>query len=154
MNDDDILKRFYSGLGVFGSGYLFLYLVIVGTQHPPIGYALKFVRSFETTVRWLLFTVAVVAVLFFMLAIVGHLKSKRQQDRERLAQIKQEEEWKRLRAIAAKEEAKQNQLKQEQEKLAIELRQQELNQLRIRKETYLKNRSAEDATKDTLRDFL
>lgn len=154
MKDDDILKQFFSGFGVLGGGYLFLYLVIIGTQHPPVGYALKFVRAFETTARWLLFIIVVVAVLFFMLAIAGHFKNKRQKDCERLARIKQEEERKRLRAIAAQEEAKHNRIKLEQEKLAIELRQQELEQRQTKKETYLKNRSAEDATKDALRDFM
>ncbi len=154
MKDDDILKQFLSGLGVLGGGYLFLYLVVIGTQHPPIGYALKFVRAFEVVARCFFIIAAIVAVLFFTLAIVIHFKNKRKQECERLAQIKQEEEWKRLRAIEAQEEAHQKKIKVEQEKLAIELRQQELEQMRIKKETYLKNRSAEDATKDALRNFM
>lgn len=154
MKDDDILKQVFSGIGVLGGGYFFLYLVIIGTQHPPIGYALKFVRAFETVARWLFTLAVVVAILFIALAIIGYFKNKRKQERERLAQIKQEEEWKRLRAIEAQEEAHQKKIKVEQEKLAIELRQHELEQMQIKKETYLKNRSAEDATKDALQDFM
>ncbi len=68
--------------------------------------------------------------------------------------MRQKEEWQRQKETMDAEEAKLNKIKLEQEKIASEQRQQELNQLRIKKENYLKNRSAEDATKDTLRDFM
>lgn len=154
MDSDDILKRISQTIGVFGGGYLFLYLVIVETQRPPIGYALKFVQIFEAVAKWLFVIAVIIAVLFFMLAIIGHVKSKKQLEREQQESIKQKEEWERQKSIREAEEAKQKELKLEQEKLARELRQQELEQRQIKKETYLKNRSTEDATKDALQDFM
>ena len=135
MKGDDILKQFLSGLGVLSSGYLFLYLMVIGTQHPPIGYALKFVRAFETVAQWLFIIAVVVAVLFSSLAVISHFKNKKHMEHERQKAMRQKEEWQRQKETMDAEEAKLNKIKLEQEKIASEQRQQELNQLRIKKRT-------------------
>ena len=51
-------------------------------------------------------------------------------------------------------EAEHEKQKAEQRQFEKDKRQEESNQLRIKNEIYLKNRSAEDVTKEDLRDFM
>jgi hypothetical protein len=59
-------EKIWHHLAAMGWGFFFLYFIIIYTQHPPLGYALSFVRIFEATVKWLIYVAAVIAALFFI----------------------------------------------------------------------------------------
>jgi hypothetical protein len=152
--NDDIIDRLGKTLLLMGGGFVFLYLMITFTQDHPRGIALVIVRTTETVARWLMYAGITVAVFFIAWAIFEQIKTKRRLELERIEKEK--------RVLLSKHLAEAEELKQQEEKLQAQIRQKQIEdeqkltqqRLQLEKETYLKTRSAEEATSEALKNFM
>ena len=152
--NDDIIQRLGKTLLLMGGGFGFLYLMITSTQDHPRGIALVIVRTTETVARWLMYAGITVAVFFIAWAIFEQIKTKRRHELERIENEK--------RILLSKQLAEAQELKQREEKLQAQIRQKQIEddqkltqqRLQLEKETYLKTRSADEAAKDALKNFM
>lgn len=154
MDDDDIIKRLWQSVLLVIALWVLNYLMIVGTQKHPTAYALAIVQITEQVFHWLKVVGGISVISTGPIFLFSHFRKERQKERERLAELKKNEEWKQRHEQEAVIEAEREKQKSEQRQIEKDKRQEELNQLRLKKENYLKTRSAEDATKDALRDFM
>lgn len=152
--NDDIFERFIKSIGIVLGGFLFLYVMIVTTQKPPRGVALKIVNAFEFVAKGLFYIALVVGISFFLATLIDdHLTKKR---------FKEEEEER----VERKRHAELLYLKQEIENLKHKLEEAEdenrkyvvaLNEEKdrlIRFDNHLKNRTAQAAVNEALGHFL
>ena len=152
--NDDIFDRLGKTLLLMGGGFGFLYLMITSTQDHPRGIALVIVRTTETVARWLMYAGITVAVFFIAWAIFEQIKTKRRHKLERIEKEK--------RVMLSRQRAEAEELKQREEKLQAQIRQKQIEdeqnlmqqRLQLEKETYLKTRSADEAAKDALKNFM
>jgi len=152
--NDDIIDRLGRTLLLMGGGFGFLYLMITSTQDHPRGIALVIVQTTETVARWIMYAGITVAVIFIAWAIFEQIRTKRRHELERIENEK--------RVLLSRQLADAEELKQQEEKLQAKIRQNQIEyeqkltqqRLQLEKETYLKTRSADEAAKDALKNFM
>ena len=152
--NDDIYERFIKTIGIMFGGYFFLYIMIVTTQKPPRGIALKIVIAFEMIAKGFFYIALVVGASCFLAALIdNHLTKKRiyQEQKERI------ERERRAELIYLKQEIEK--LKHELEEVEDENRKyvvalNEEKDRRIKFENHLKNRTAQAAVNEALGHFL
>lgn len=150
----DFVDRLLKTIGLISAGFVLLYVLIATSGERPTGVSLLIYSGMNWLFYWLFRIVAFglfgFAVVFFRSRYLAAKAEKERLIQEELKQRerkikeeeqrKEEEEQKRLRAIKAAQKKKEEEIEN--------LRRQ------TEREEYLKNRSAEAAIKDALKDFL
>lgn len=151
---DDFLDRFLKTICLICAGFVLLYVLIATSGERPTGVSLIIYRGMNWLFYWLF---RLVGLALFGCALVfvrsKYLAAQAQKERQIQEKFKQRER-KIKEEEQEKEEEEQKRLRAEKE--ARKKKETELENLRRKKEReeYLKNRSAETANKDALKDFL
>lgn len=147
---DDFLKRGLIGLGVFFGGLAFIYLMMNFAGIKPKGIAADLFHGIAILVRIVLGIIVTSLVGFFVMLIF----ESRADEKRKLEAENKNQTVKKLVAEHHEEDLenkREQQLKKDEEKRLLKLK---LAHLEKEKIEYLKNRSASEATKDALKDFL
>lgn len=151
---NDFVDRFLKTIGLISAGFVLLYVLIAISGERPTGVSLLIYNGMNWLFYWLLRIVAF-GLFGFALVFVRSMYLAAQTEKERLIQeILKQRERKIKEEEQRKLEDEQKQLRAEraaQKKKEVEM--ENLRRLNER-EKYLKNRSAEAANKDALKDFL
>ncbi len=151
---DDLVDRFLKTIGLICAGFLLIYVLIGISGEKPIGVSLLFYNSMNWLFYWL-FRLLALGLLVFAGVFIWSRHVEVQAENER--QIR-EEAKKQEREIQERErrEKELEQKRVEAETRAQARKEEEAEKLRRQneREEYLKNRSAEAAIKDALKDFL
>ena len=151
---NDLFKRALVTIGILLGGLIFIEAMMKIGGVKPIGIAAVLFHGIESTLKGLL-AVAVIVVLFLLLMFVFaefDYQAKQAREKEKVLEQEKIREANR-RAMALRHEQYERERKREKEE-ADRLWQEEQKKREIEKATYLKTRSASDATKDALKDFL
>ena len=151
---DDLLKRGLMTVGIILGGIAFIYLTMDFFGIRPTGIAADFFLMLEKALKTIVFIIgigagvmAVGAVAFLIHEEVASHKAKLAEEQKRMEE-KAANEKRRLKEAELERE---RELKKAEEERLLKL---ELARRQKEKLEYLKSRSASDATKDALDDFL
>lgn len=151
---DDLADRFLKTIGLICAGFLLIYFLIATSGEKPSGVSLLIFNSMNWLFYWL-----------FRLFVLGFLGFASMFIKSRYAKAQAEKEWqireavkKQEREIQEKErwekEIEQKRIEAEREAQTKKVAETEKLRRQIEREEYLKNRSAEAAIKDALKDFV
>lgn len=151
---DDLADRFLKTVGLICAGFVLIYVLIAISGEKPSGMSLLIYNSMNWLFYWL-FRLLALGFVSFAVVLIWSRHIKAQAEKERLLR---EEAKKQEREIQERERREQEieQKRIEAETRALAKKEKEAEKLRRQKEReeYLKNRSAEAANKDALKDFL
>lgn len=151
---DDFVDRFLKTIGLVCAGFVLIYVLIATSSERPTGVSLMIFNGMNWLFYWLIRLIAL-GIIVSALVFARFKFVAAQAEKERLAQEEIEKsERKNREEKRRKEEEEQKQLKAKKE--ARDRKKEERENLRRQKEKedYLKNRSAEQANKDALKNFL
>lgn len=151
---DDILERFIKTIGIMFGCFLLLYCMIVSTQKHPRGIALKIIVVSEYVAKGLFYIAIVAGILFFAVALIENVLTKKRIKKEKQERIEKE---KNAELMYLKHEIES--LKRKLEESHEETRKfvqafHEEQGRRVEFENHLKNRTAQTAVNEALNHFL
>lgn len=147
---DDLLKRGLVSLGIIFGGLIMIDILMMVSGTKPIGLAGEVFHGIEVLFKMLLWGVVGVAVMIALVVITTMANEKTKELEEEKRRCEQLEKQKIIDAEIDRIEREKRIEKAEEKRLWKE----QLAQEEIAKEEYLKTRSASQATKDALNDFL
>ena len=151
---DDLLKRGLIALGIFFGGLIFADVMMNIGGVKPIGFAAVLFSGIESMLKGLFYIVGAVGLLIVVMGVIAEIDrsaKKAANEKEQLDQLRIREANKK---VAEKNyERKERERKREKEE-ADRLWKEELARKEIEKNEYLKTRSAAEANRDALKDFL
>jgi hypothetical protein len=151
---DDLLKRGGVALVIFFGGLIFAEVMMNIGGVKPIGFAAVVFSGIESMLKGLFYIVGAVGILIAVVGAIAEIDrsaKKAANEKEQLNQLRIREVNQRRAEI--KYERKERERKREKEE-ADRLWKEELARKEIEKIEYLKTRSAADANRDALKDFL
>lgn len=151
---DDLGNRSLKSLGLILGGYLFIYFLIVLTGQQRFGVSALIYQGMNLLFLWIA-RIVLISFLGFILFQGGsyYFKSKTKkvkEEQELKKKLQQQLIHEEIRIRKLEDERTQAEAKLEEEKLKLI----ELEKLRIERERYLLNRSADKANDDALKHFL
>lgn len=151
---DDFVERLWKSLAIMIGGFVFIYVLIASSREKPMGVSLFIYNLMNQLFYWLLILLGVVvvgAVLFFVAEHFSEIKAK---EKAKLIDEAKRKEAEHLNWLQRKRDLKREQQKEEERiRIKKQIKVEEQQRL-VEKQQYLKSRSAEEANKDALKDFL
>jgi hypothetical protein len=151
---DELIKRSLMTIGIILGGLAFIYLMMNFAGIRPVGIAADLFLMIETILKTVVFIIGIGAGLVVLGVIACAIYNAITERKKRLAQEQrriEEEAANEKRRLREEKLAREIELKKAKE---AHLRKLELARRQKEKLEYLKSRSASDATKDALEDFL
>lgn len=145
-----LVKRFFISLGIFVGGIEFVYrFMLVNGVRPP-HFFMNLIVAIHNMILFALVVAAIIAVLFILITAFQTYFEAREKEKERLRELERQETSKKIWEQEQKEK-----LQKQIEKNAKDRQYQlKLERRRLAAIEYQNKRSAEEATKDSLSDFL
>ncbi len=151
---DDLLKRGGVALAIFFGGLIFADVMMSIGGVKPIGFAAVLFSGIESMLKGLFYIVGAVALVIVVVGVIAEIDrsaKKAADEKEQLDQLRIREANQKIAEM--KYERKERERKREKEE-ADRLWKEELARKEIEKNEYLKTRSAAEANRDALKDFL
>ncbi len=151
---DDLLKRGLIALGIFFGGLIFADVMMNIGGVKPIGFAAVLFSGIESMLKSLFYIVGAVGLFIMVMGAIAEI------DRSAKKAANEKEQLNQLRIRKANQKiAEMNYERKERERKrakeeADRLWEEELARKEIEKNEYLKTRSAAEANRDALNDFL
>lgn len=151
---DDFVDRFLKTIALICAGFVLLYVLIATSSERPTGVSLIIFNGMNWLFYWLIRLIAM-GLIVSALVFARYRYVEAQTEKEQLAQEEIKNRESELREEERKkEEEKQKKLRAEEETRKKQEREIENMRLQKVREEYLKNRSADQANKDALKNFL
>lgn len=151
---DDFIDRFLKTIGLICASFVFLYVLIATSSERPTGVSLIIFNSMNWLFYWLIRLIAmglIVSALVF--ARFRYVAS--QAEKERLVQEEIKNREREIREEKRKKEVEEQRRVRAEENARNKKEKEMENLQRLKeREEYLKNRSANQANKDALKNFL
>ncbi len=151
---NDLFKRALVTIGIVIVGLVFIEVMMKIGGVKPIGMAAVLFHGIESALMGLMVLIGTVMFLLFAMFVLVELDYRAKQAMQKEKELADEKiREANRRAAEIRHERYERDRKREKEE-ADRLWQEEQKKREIEKEEYLKTRSASDATKDALKDFL
>jgi len=151
---DDLLKRGLIALGIFFGGLIFADVMMSIGGVKPIGFAAVLFSGIESMLKGLFYIVGVVGLFIVVMGVIAEIDrsaKKAADEKEQLDHLRIREANQKVAQMNY--ERKERERKREKEE-ADRIWKEELAKKEIEKNEYLKTRSAAEANRDALNDFL
>lgn len=151
---DDFVDRLLKTISLICAGFVLLYVLIATSSELPTGVSLMIFNGMNWLFYWLIRLIAM-GLIVSALVFARFRYVEAQAEKERLAQEEIKERERKIKEAEQRKEEEEKKGLRAEEDARME-KERELEKLRKlkEKEEYLKNRSAEQAIKDALKDFL
>lgn len=151
---NDLFKRALITVGIVLVGLIFIEVMMKVGGVKPIGIAALLFHGIESALKGLAVVIGIVLLFLLLMFVLAELDYRAKQAREKEQELEAEKiSEANRRAGQYRHERYERERKREKEE-ADRLWQEEQKKREIEKAKYLKTRSASDATKDALNDFL
>lgn len=146
----DLVKRFFISLGIFVGGVEFAYRCMLANGIRPPGFFMKLVDAIHNVILFVLVAGAFVVVICILIAVAQAYFEAKEKEKERQREVERREASEKIWEQEKKEKL-QKQIEKDEKSRQWEL---ELERRKLAEIEHQKTRSANEATKDSLREFL
>lgn len=146
----DLVKRFFISLGIFVGGVEFVYRCMLANGIRPPGFFMNLVNAIHNVLLFVLVVGAIIAVVYILITAAQSYFEAREKEKERQRELERQKADK-LIWEQRQEENRQKQIEKDEKDRQWQL---ELERRKLFEIEHQKKRSANEATKDSLREFL